>query len=630
MDVYQQAARAMQASEEGKGQLKQLCLQKEVQKKRATYAVAAEAAKHVKVVDGLLKESGFYEANPTFWPNLARVMVYDALFGTGLKGEVRKGAGYAVKKHLARIKRSLHELMKKQKVASPQELIAKKKPRIPIYVRVNTVVTTVNDVIAAFVASGWRQMEAPDPAAVLEAGKAQHYSESDKRKRAADGDDEPEAKRQKDESGKAVKKGKKKKGKKGAEDAAPAVPQGHDRKVFYRDPMLTSLLVFPPSSKFALIKHDVIRTHKAVIQDKASCLPPYVLLHCLPMVSALDRENPEEPTAGTTVMGPVLDATSAPGNKTSLLAALSRGKRQVYAVEKDEGRAELLQKRLTDFKSPKVEVINRSFLDILPEEYPQVEGILLDPSCSGSGIVDRVCDDNLKTKQAGEKEEDEKRLQRLADFQFDMIRHAMTFLNVRRIVYSTCSIHRQENEEVVQRVMDADADEDGRWQLADIMPGTWGNRALPVFQNAQHCIRCSPSEDHTNGFFVACFEKAPSGKKKRKRLSKQEKKKRKRAKLEAEAAGESGDEVEVVVENASDDEDEDAVVETSARKNAATPAKEAPKKAAKEAPVKAAPVVEEAEDDKDGDEEMEEFEEVEEDEEMEEFEEVEEMEEDEE
>eukprot|EP00659_Diplonema_papillatum_P000122 gene122-186_t len=502
MDIYMQAARAMQGAIDGKGQLKRLCLQKDVQKKRATYAVAAETTKAMKVLDEILKTSGFYESNPTFWPCLARVMAYDVIFGTGLKGNLKTGQGYAVKKHSSKMKRTLEEIMRKKKVDTPAQLVqgSGSAPRIPVYVRVNTCVTTVDEVIKRLAAEGWKQLSQCEPKTVLSIGPAP----ASKRGRTPDAPEvvtqgKPGKKKRKLADGTAEDadddKKKKKKSKKKAkkeQEAAEADPTpDHDgRKVFYRDPILTSLLVFPPYAKFTLVSSAVVKTGQVVIQDKASCLPPYLLLHCLEMQSLLER-NSDKPSIGGTHLGPVMDATAAPGNKTTLLAALSRNRRPIYAVERDEERAATLKTRLTQLKvGPKVEVLVKSFLDVDPlqEPYCKVEGILLDPSCSGSGIVDRIEPKSQALEDKVKRQTEEKdRLVKLADFQTRMLLHAAEFPNIRRVVYSTCSIHREENEDVVSAFLSHD-DIKGKWGVADIMPGTWATRALPVFQDAQHCI----------------------------------------------------------------------------------------------------------------------------------------------
>lgn len=45
------------------------------------------------------------------------------------------------------------------------------------------------------------------------------------------------------------------------------------------------------------------------------------------------------------------------------------------------------------------------------------------------------------------------RLQALAGFQQKMLRHALRFPAVQRLVYSTCSVHQEENEAVIHDVL---------------------------------------------------------------------------------------------------------------------------------------------------------------------------------
>ena len=134
------------------------------------------------------------------------------------------------------------------------------------------------------------------------------------------------------------------------------------------------------------------------------------------------------------------------------------------------------------------------------EEYQDVEYILLDPSCSGSGIVRRL--DHLLAQQDEEAEQTTERLEALSAFQKKAILHAFSFPSVKRVVYSTCSVHVQENEEVVNHVLQ----ENKGFKLIDMFPG-WKRRGLPEQQNASKMVRTLPEEDYTIGFFVALFER---------------------------------------------------------------------------------------------------------------------------
>ena len=66
------------------------------------------------------------------------------------------------------------------------------------------------------------------------------------------------------------------------------------------------------------------------------------------------------------------------------------------------------------------------------------------------------------------------------------LRHALTLPSLQRLVYSTCSVHQQENEDVVKAVL-PEAEELG-FKLRHALP-SWSRRGLPVFQGAEKLVR---------------------------------------------------------------------------------------------------------------------------------------------
>ncbi|KAI0346581.1 S-adenosyl-L-methionine-dependent methyltransferase [Trametopsis cervina] len=262
-------------------------------------------------------------------------------------------------------------------------------------------------------------------------------------------------------------------------------------KGFCRDAHVPDLLLFPPDTQF--VDDPLYHEGKIILQDKASCFPAFVLA---------------PPAAKDTV---AIDATAAPGNKTSHLAALMQNKGKLFAFERDRKRYATLQKMLSRARCKNVEAVNADFLNTSPEEpkFSAVTHILLDPSCSGSGIVNRL--DHLLESESEKPEEEEERLQKLASFQLMMIKHAMKFPSVQRIVYSTCSVHATENEHVVREALKTAECQEGRFKLAPqtaALP-SWPRRGLPdemgSENEAESLIRCSPGDDATNGFFVCLF-----------------------------------------------------------------------------------------------------------------------------
>ncbi|RCH90660.1 hypothetical protein CU097_000379, partial [Rhizopus azygosporus] len=128
--------------------------------------------------------------------------------------------------------------------------------------------------------------------------------------------------------------------------------------------------------------------------------------------------------------------------------------------------------------------IHGSFLEADPNDpqYSQVEYLLLDPSCSGSGIIsrlDHLVDDEDENEGSSDKNgsTQEERLKNLSEFQISVIEHALKFPNAKRVVYSTCSVHAEENEHVVKTVLKNNPE----FELAsrDTVLPTWHRRGMP-------------------------------------------------------------------------------------------------------------------------------------------------------
>lgn len=218
---------------------------------------------------------------------------------------------------------------------------------------------------------------------------------------------------------------------------------------------------------------------KGIIQDKASCFPAFILA----------------PDSGSQV----LDSCAAPGNKTTHLAMMMQGKGRVVAFEMDPKRFQTL-KKLTLLATENnqgipsiIECKNADFLAVNPNNYPQIEYALVDPSCSGSGMIQRM--DHL----VDEEPISPQRLAGLAEFQVAVVLHAMKFPAMKRVVYSTCSVHDEENEQVVERILEASG---GKFRLSPALPA-WKRRGI----KHEECIRVDPQLDEMNGFFVALFER---------------------------------------------------------------------------------------------------------------------------
>jgi putative methyltransferase len=305
----------------------------------------------------------------------------------------------------------------------------------------------------------------------------------------------------------------------------------------FLDPHVPDVLVLPPTSDVRGQLQDLVTRHEVVLQDKSSCFSALCLVH------GFDHEQHE--TA-------YLDACAAPGNKTSHLAALvakqqeasqqSGAPPKIHALDKSPDRFKLLKRRMGDLVGSddsstitlkchnldffEVQASSSSSSDDTSHYFPNVRAIMLDPSCSGSGMA------NNHQEAARDPGYSNDRVKTLANFQFKALQHATSsesFPLVTRVVYSTCSLYLEENEKVVQRFLqsqqeDEDKDEHEAWRLVSpTCLSSWTRRGLPVeglsTEETDAMIRVHPDHDASNGFFVACLEKrahADASKKKRK------------------------------------------------------------------------------------------------------------------
>lgn len=255
------------------------------------------------------------------------------------------------------------------------------------------------------------------------------------------------------------------------------------------DPYLPDVLQFPPDTD--LHNHPLVVDKRLILQGWSSCIPAHAL----------------SPPPGAKV----IDACAAPGNKTTHLASLMKGTGMIFAFDRDLRRAGILEENLHKSGAQNYHVVCADFLTVDPaaKEYADVSCILLDPSCSGSGTthsrMEHLMPSSQQSKGKAERKADENRVASLANFQEKILLHALRFPGLERLVYSTCSVHVQENEQVVCNVLET-ATSLG-FGLGTPIPD-WPYRGEDLNQGGAPFIRVDPERDGCDGFFVALFERS--------------------------------------------------------------------------------------------------------------------------
>ncbi|ORD98508.1 NOP2 [Hepatospora eriocheir] len=135
----------------------------------------------------------------------------------------------------------------------------------------------------------------------------------------------------------------------------------------------------------------------------------------------------------------VVDLCGAPGGKSTHIGALMENRGTLFVNELNKDRCSSLISNLHRMHVSNSIISN---IDGLKFDVGKVERVLLDAPCSGTGIISK--DPSVKTSKTEKEIKDHQKLQK------KLILHAFDMLkNNGILVYSTCSILVEENEEVI-------------------------------------------------------------------------------------------------------------------------------------------------------------------------------------
>lgn len=188
----------------------------------------------------------------------------------------------------------------------------------------------------------------------------------------------------------------------------------------------------------------------------------------------------------------ILDMAAAPGGKTTQIASHTLDKSLITACEKNKIRADRLKYNISKQGVKKVTILNQDASNL--DDFFSFDKILLDSPCSGSGTISLY--DNKLSKY----------------FTEDLVKYSIksqtTLLNKaikllksgHEMVYSTCSILKEENENVVNKFL-----EESKVEVIPIDEEFFeGLPLLPTTIDGSICV--APNELY-EGFFVIKLRK---------------------------------------------------------------------------------------------------------------------------
>ena len=137
----------------------------------------------------------------------------------------------------------------------------------------------------------------------------------------------------------------------------------------------------------------------------------------------------------------ILDMTAAPGGKTTQIAAIAENKVFITACEKNKIRYDRLKYNVEKQGVKNINIMQEDSRKL--SDYFSFDKILLDAPCSGSGT------ENVFTPNFSEN-----LIQKSSKVQEELLTKALTILKPGgEMVYSTCSILKEENEDILKKVL---------------------------------------------------------------------------------------------------------------------------------------------------------------------------------
>lgn len=220
---------------------------------------------------------------------------------------------------------------------------------------------------------------------------------------------------------------------------------------------------------FNFDKSRLLREGKIVIQEEPAALAAILL----------------DPKPGQVVV----DLAAAPGGKTELIGELMKNEGVIYAFDVDPRRIDRMRKLLSRTGITIVKIYEKD-----GREAPKIVGegvadrVLIDPPCSSDGTLMKNHDLRWRLM--------ENDVSKLAQLQYELLLAGLKILKPGGyLLYSTCSLLKEQNEDVVQRVL--------KKKKAKIVPikGPYEEGFLPG------TMRTWPHKHNTIGFFYALLTK---------------------------------------------------------------------------------------------------------------------------
>ncbi len=236
---------------------------------------------------------------------------------------------------------------------------------------------------------------------------------------------------------------------------------------------------------------DCIENSRGNIAFSAAHRDGYLTIQDASSMLVADVVNPQDGDV-------ILDACAAPGGKTTHLLERLQGSGKVVALDIHKHKIKLVKKaasRLGFSNLVTKELDARKAAEAF--EQGSFDRILVDAPCTGLGVLRRKPDAKYEKSYSD--------VRRLSVIQEDILTKVAPLVKMGgTLVYSTCTVNREENEEVVSAFLSQNSEFELDHTMVDRIP-----EQIRSHVN-EGMLQVYPQHMNSDGFFIAAFRKKAS------------------------------------------------------------------------------------------------------------------------
>lgn len=192
----------------------------------------------------------------------------------------------------------------------------------------------------------------------------------------------------------------------------------------------------------------------------------------------------------------VLDTCSAPGGKTTFLGEVMQGKGEIYAYDLHQNKLNLIKKSASRLGITNIHTEAKDARSLQSVHKAETfDRVLIDAPCSGFGVI--------RSKPDIKYQKSEKDIVQLKQVQHDILKHVAPLVKIGgKIVYSTCTIEKEENEWQVKAFLDKN-----KQFVVDDTFLTEVKR-MDIGHITEYGVQIFPQSLHSDGFFITRLVKS--------------------------------------------------------------------------------------------------------------------------